>query len=185
MPAPVFVLVDGPTYLNIPYFQMPDPTSREDQYTPLDLIQLSKLVGRRCAAWVNEHSTVRLVRTRNYLPLKTSVHAHWLAFETRAIVDEFVAAFPRYDLAARVNALNSERDVAAEKIERRLRTGKFDLSRLPEQDRLPVARRYIELTEKLRETEQRIKDLQLAGDLAIQWAGKAVSTYLANPHPAS
>ena len=58
-------------------------------------------------------------------------------------------------------------------------------ARVVEQDRLPVARRYIELTEKLRETEQRIKDLQLAGDLAIQWAGKAVSTYLANPHPAS
>ena len=72
-----------------------------------------------------------------------------------------------------MNALKAERDVAVEKIERRLRTGKFDLSRLPEQDRLPVARRYIELTEKLLETEQHLKDLQLAGVLAIQWAGKA------------
>ena len=43
MPAPVFVLVDGPKYLNIPYFQMPDPTSREDQCTPLDL--------RNCRNW--------------------------------------------------------------------------------------------------------------------------------------
>ncbi len=174
MPAPFFVLVDGPKYLNIPYFEMPDPTSREDQCTPLDLMQLPKLVGRRCAAWVTECcSTVRLVRTRNYLPPKTSVHAHWLAFEARSIAEEFVVAFPRYDLEARVNALNAERDVAVEKIERRLSTGKFDLSRLPEQDRLPVARRYIELADELLETEQRIKDLQLAGVLAIQWAGKA------------
>src|SRR4051812_15227185 len=173
MPAPVFVLVDGPKYLNIPYFQMPDPSSREDQCTPLDLMQLPKLVGRRCAAWVTERrSTVRLIRTRNYLPLKTSVHAHWLAFEAPAIAESFVAAFPRYDLEARVNELKAELDVAVEKIEGRLRTGKFDLSRLPEQDRLPVARGYIELAEKLLETEQRIKDLQLAGVLAIQWAGK-------------
>ena len=174
MPAPVFVLVEGPEYLNIPYFQMPLPSSREDQYTPLNLTELQKLVGRRCAAWVHEHcSTIRLVRTRNYLPPKTSVHAHWLAFEAPAMAEVFVTAFPQYDLEARVNALNAERDIAVAQIERRLRTSRLDLGRLLEHDRLPVARKYIELTDKLLETEHRIKDLQLAGDLAIQWARKA------------
>ena len=51
----VLVLLDRPEYLNIPYFAMPDPSSRENRFTRLNLNSVSKMVGRRCAAWLTEH----------------------------------------------------------------------------------------------------------------------------------
>jgi hypothetical protein len=65
------VLLDRPEYLNIPYFSMPDPSSRENQFARLSLTALPKMVGRPCSAWVNEHrDNIQLIRTRNYLPLR-------------------------------------------------------------------------------------------------------------------
>jgi len=43
----VLVLLDRPEYLNIPYFEMPDPSSRENRFTRLNLNSLAKMVGRR------------------------------------------------------------------------------------------------------------------------------------------
>jgi len=46
---------------------------------------------------------------------------------------------------------------------------KGDLGRLPEQDRLSVARRLIELHEKLRDLDPLIKDLELVAEFAKHW----------------
>lgn len=129
----VLVLTDRPKRLNIPYFEMPHLSSREDRLARLNPNSLSKLVGRRCAAWVNEHGNeIELVSTRNYVPLKTSFHAYWLAFHDSALVDSFIAAVPHYNIADQLTRLRAERESLFAKINSRLQTGKFDLSRLPE-----------------------------------------------------
>ena len=166
----VLVLINRPEYLNIPYFAMPHPSSRENSLSRLDLNRLSKMVGRRCADWLEEHrGQIELITTRNYIPLKTAFHANWLAFHDPAIAESFLAAWPRYDAQKQLKSLRTERESLAGKIEQRLPTGKFDLSRLPEQDRLPVARRYVELREKLSDLDQYIKDLEFAAELSKQW----------------
>jgi predicted ester cyclase len=68
-------------------------------------------------------------------------------FHAAAVVDSFLAAFPRYNTDEQLEKLKGQREALVAKINSRLQTGKFDLSRLPEQDRLPVARRYVEFSE--------------------------------------
>jgi hypothetical protein len=165
------VLLDRPEYLNIPYFEMAVPSSRENRFARLNLNSLPKMVGRRCAAWLTEHrDKIDLISTRNYLHPKTAVYAHWLAFRDPALPESFLAVWPRYNSEEQIENLRTERERLAATIDRRLTTGSFDLSRLPEQDRLAVARRYIELHEKLCELDRHIRDLELAAEFAEQWA---------------
>jgi hypothetical protein len=99
---------------------------------------------------------IDLISTRNYRHPKTAVYVHWLVFRDPALAESFLAAWPRYSSGEQIENLRTEREMLAAKIDRRLKTGTFDLSRLPEQDRLPVARRYIELHEKLCELDQQV-----------------------------
>ena len=46
----------------------------------------------------------------------------------------FLAAFPRYSAEEQMENLRVEREALVANIDRRLQTGKFDLSCLPEQD---------------------------------------------------
>ncbi len=65
------------------------------------------MVGRRCAGWVNEHrDKIELISTRNYLPLKTAVYAHWLVFHDPALASSFLAAFPRYSAEEQMENLS-------------------------------------------------------------------------------
>jgi hypothetical protein len=146
------------------------PSSRDSRFARLNLNSLPKIVGRRCALWLTGNGgKVDLIGTRNYLHPKTAVYAHWLAFRPPALADSFLAAWPRYNSEKQIENLRMEREMLAAKIDRRLKTGTFDLSRLPEQDRLPVARRYTDLHEKLSDLDRHIKDLELAAELARQW----------------
>jgi hypothetical protein len=81
-----------------------------------------------------------------------------------------LAAWPRYDLKRQLENLRCERESLAGKIRGRLKIGKFDLSRLPERDRVAVARRYVELDEQLSDLVRHIKDLEVAANFAKQWA---------------
>jgi len=56
------------------------------------------------------------------------------------------------------------------KIEQRMEGSKFDPSHLPERDWLPVARRYMELRQRLSDLDRHIEDLDLAGEFGKQWA---------------
>jgi len=87
-----------------------------------------------------------------------------------AVAQLFLSAWPRYDRQRQVKSLSTARELLAEKIEQRMEGGKFDPSRLPERDRLPVARRYIELRQRLSDLDRHIEDLEHAGEFEKQWA---------------
>ena len=59
------ILLGSPCELHIPYFAMGVPASRESRVARLDIeSDLVKLVGRRCAAWVNarlERDVIELI----------------------------------------------------------------------------------------------------------------------------
>jgi len=167
----VLVPIQRPQYLNIPYFAMPHPSSRKNEYVRRDLRELPKRIGRQCAAWVfQRRENIDFIRTRNYLPLKTAVHLHWLAFPDRTSAQAFLAAWAHHDSQKQLEKLSAERGELVQRIDRRLQIGRFDLSRLPEQDRLPVARRYIDLQERVGELSRHIQDLELAASLGRQWS---------------
>jgi hypothetical protein len=134
------------------------------------------MVGRECARWLKDHGgKIEIITTRNYLPLKTAFYAEWLVFHDRSIAESFLSAWPRYDAQKQFEILRSQRGSLKEKTEQRLKSGKYDLSCLAEQDRLPVARRYVELTEKLNHLDQHIKDIELAQTFGVGWT-KQIST---------
>ena len=69
--ASCLILLDTPRDLNIPYFAMGAPSSRENSVVRLGIVGLEKLAGRRCAAWVKsqkDRDKIGLVETRNYIP---------------------------------------------------------------------------------------------------------------------
>jgi hypothetical protein len=129
----------------------------------------------------SRHDQIDVIGTRNYLHPKTAVYAHWLAFRDPTLAESFVAAWPRYDSEEQIGALRTEREMVAATIDRRVKTGTFNLSGLPEQERLPVARRYIELHEKLSELDRHIKHLELAAEFAKQWATQIQHAATLNP----
>ena len=153
--AKYLVLLGTPRDLHIPYFAMGIPSPRENSVTQLSIDgELAKLMGRRCAAWVKaktDQENIRLVETRNYVPRQTAFYAHWLLFEKEAAFLEFLEAFPHHGLDARLAKIAEERDASAADLDRRLYRRDFDLSRVgDEQQRINLARRYVETTDKLR-----------------------------------
>jgi hypothetical protein len=147
--------------------------SRENGVTRLGLDELSKLVGRRCSAWLNarkDRDQITLVGTRNYIPLKTALYAQWLLFQNEATYREFVQAFPRYSLDIRLTELGQERAALAANLDHRLQRGDFDLSRIgTEQQRTNLALRYVELTEKLRQLHEDFRLLETVKVLSVKW----------------
>ena len=101
--------------------------------------ELTKIAGRRCAAWVNarkDSDKIRLVETRNYIPRQTAFYAH-AAFEKEAAFLEFLEAFPHHGLDARLAKIAEERDALAADLDRRRVRRDFDLSRVgDEQQRI-------------------------------------------------
>jgi hypothetical protein len=156
---------------------VPAPSSRENRVARLNLdAELSKLVGRRCAAWLKaqkDHEKIRMVETRNYVPRQTAFYATWLLFENEALALEFLEAFPHYRLGARLAKITEEREALAAELDRRLVRRDFDLSRVgDEQQRTNFARRYFETTDKLRQLDEDFRLLETAKGLGTEWQDK-------------
>ena len=172
--AKYLVLLGLPRNLHIPYFAMGVPRMRENYATSLDIDgELIRLAGRRCAAWVKakkDQERIRLVETRNYIPRQTTFCAHWLLFEEEAAFLEFLEAFPRHRLDARLVQIAAEREALAADLDRRRIRRDFDLSRVgDEQQRINLARRYVETTHKIRQLGSQFRLLETAKGLAVEW----------------
>jgi hypothetical protein len=175
--ASYLILLGTPRDLHIPYFAMPAPSSRENRVARLNLdAELSKLAGRRCAAWLKaqkDQEKIRLVETRNYVPRQTAFYAHWLLFEEETAFREFLEAFPDHGLEARLAKIAEERDALAADLDRRRHRRDFDLSRVgDEQQRTNLARRYVETTDKLRQLDEDSRLLETAKGLGTEWQDK-------------
>jgi hypothetical protein len=171
------ILLGTPRELNIPYFAIGDPASRENGVTRLGLdSELRKLVGRRSLAWIDarkNQAKITFVETRNYVPLKTAFYAEWLVFETEAMCAEFVQTFPIYCLNIRLAKINGEREALATDLDRRRKRGDFDLSRVgAEQQRADLARQYVEKTDKLHQLQDDLRLLKTAKQFRDEWQEK-------------
>ena len=153
--ASPLVLIGVPRELHIPYFAMGVPRSREDRIERLELgTVLARLVGRRCAAWINaraEGAKIELIATRNYIPPQTTFHATWLVFGDEAVVGEFLGTYPQHRLDGRMDKLEADHHVLSAKLRDRLRRGDFNLGRVGDEcQRENLARCYVEAAEALR-----------------------------------
>ena len=174
--AKFMVLLGTPRDLNIPYFAMGAPSSRENSVVRLAIDGLEKLAGRRCAVWLKaqkDQEKIRFVETRNYVPRQTAFYAQWLLFEEETAFREFLEAFPHHGLEARLAKIAEERDALAAELDRRLVRHDFDLSRVgDEQQRINLARRYVEKTDELRQLGRNFRLLEIAQELATERQAK-------------
>jgi hypothetical protein len=166
-----------PRDLHIPYFAMGARHTRENCATCLGIEgELTKVAGRRCAAWLKaktDQENIRLVETQNYVPPQTAFYAHWLLFEMEAAFLEFLEAFPHCGLDARLAKTAEERDALAADLDRRRVRRDFDLSRVgDEQQRTNLARRYVETTDKIRQLDAHLRLLETSKRLAADWSDK-------------
>jgi hypothetical protein len=171
------ILLGTPRELRIPYYARGASRIQESSFTRLDMDrELTKLAGADCAVWVkarHDQEKLRLVETRNCLPLQTAVYAQWLLFENEAEALEFLEAFPRYDLDARISKISEELQTLTADLARRVIRRDFDLSRVgDERQRRNVARRYVEMTDKLRQLSTDLRLSETAKDLAREWQDK-------------
>ena len=129
--------------------------------------------GRRCTGWINawkDRAKIALIETRNYVPPKTAFYAEWLLLESEAAFVEFLQDFPHYSLGARLAKINDEREALAADLERRVKRRDFDLSRVgDEQQRTNLARRYVEMTDKLHQLHADFRLLETAKVLSGKW----------------
>jgi hypothetical protein len=172
------IILDRPTDLHIPYFAMGHPFSYHNGAVPLDIdtdLNEKQLVGRRCADWIRAYrgeDEIRLTSTRNYIEPRTALYVNWLLFREECLGNEFLNAFPRYQIERRIESLRRERQVLVDKLEQRMRRGGYDLSRLDEKHRWTIARRYIETHDKIVDLERHERSLDIAQSLAREWRDK-------------
>jgi hypothetical protein len=167
------IILDRPSNWNIPYFAMGVRYSFENRATRLDIdTNLTKIVGRRCADWVRDRQgdgAIRLLSTRNYVPPKTAVYAHWLSFRESPLADDFLNAFPRYRIEEWIEKLRWEREVLEKKVEQRLKRRGYDLSRIGEEQRRTVAQRFVEAQDKIGDLALFQRQLETVGKLPQAW----------------
>jgi hypothetical protein len=174
--AGYIILLGTPRELNIPYFAMGSSHAKENCITRLGLDnKLSKFMGRRCIAWINARKNqekITFVETRNYVPPKTAFYADWLLLESEAAFRDFLQTFPHYCRDTRLGKINGEREALSVELERRVKRRDFDLSRVgDDQQRANLARRYVEITDKLRQLHEGFRLLETAKAVSEKWHG--------------
>jgi hypothetical protein len=110
--------------------------------------------------------------TRNYVPPKTAMYAHWLSFCEGPLADDFLNAFPRYRLEERIEKLRREREVLEKKVEQRLRRRGYDLSRIGKEQRRSVAQRFVDAHDKIRDLASFQRQLETVGQLPKAWCAQ-------------
>ena len=129
-------------------------------------------LGGNVSRWVIDQARghdVRLVHTRNYIPLKTAFHADWLLVQETELAVALVEKFPQFNTLTVVELLKRERDALAETLEERARAGRYDLSLLPADQRRAVADRFREADNKVKELSERIELLETAEGMRSEW----------------
>jgi hypothetical protein len=172
--ASYMALLGTPRELNIPYFAMGAIQSRENYATSLDLDgKQSKLAGHDCIVWANarkDRDKIALIETRNYIPPKTAFYAQWLRFHNKDAFLEFLQAFPHHSLDTRIAKIIEEREALLADVDRRVKRRDFDLSLVgDEHQRTNLARRYVEMSDKLRQVETEVRLLESAKVLRVKW----------------
>jgi hypothetical protein len=168
------ILIGTPETRNIMVQALAVPRFRESWGEYFDIEKcLPKIAGGNVARWAIEQAKVhdiRLVHTRNYVPLKTAFHADWLFVQEGEIAAALVERFPQFDTPRTVEKLTQERDALAEVLKQQSRKGKYDLGKLPPDRRRSAADRFIETDNKVKDLSERIDLLETAEGLRSEWS---------------
>jgi hypothetical protein len=81
-----------------------------------------------------------------------------------------VEKFPQFDTPRIIEKLKQERDGLAVTLEERVRAGRYDLSKLPSDQRRAVADRFIVADDELRNLSERMDLLRTAEGLRTGWS---------------
>jgi hypothetical protein len=170
------VLFDRPRFLNIPYFALGAPNARDNACYERDLgDKFIRLVGTRCGDWVRIHKgegLIKLVTTRTFIPPKTAFYLNWLVFQDDALAEEFLRCFPKYDFDLGIEKLRGERESLELALIERTNRGGFDLSRFSEWQRASIARRYVEIHEKIEDLREYESGIERARGLGEEWQNR-------------
>jgi hypothetical protein len=80
---------------------------------------------------VREHQdNVTVLSTRDYIPRQTALHLKWMTFRDDLLRDEFLNAWPHYEIDRKIEKLEKERNALAQKMTERVQRGGFDLSKI-------------------------------------------------------
>ena len=170
------ILLGTPRELHIPAMAMPSASAREDRASAQDLSEVAKLAGRKSLAWIQarqDRGSIKLIGTRNYVPLQTAFYANWLVIGDEAVAREFLEAFPSWNLDFRLAKLSDEIQKSIADIKLRLDRGDFNLGRVGnEEQRENLARRYVEIADKRHQSETDFRLLEMAKELGEKWQSK-------------
>jgi hypothetical protein len=167
------ILVGMPETRNIMAQALAVPRFRESWWEYAEIEKcLPRIAGGNVSRWVIEQARdhdIRLVHTRNYIPLKTAFHADWLLVQEAQMVAALVGKLSQFNTPSVIEKLKQERDDLAEGLELRARAGGYDLSKLPSDQRRSVADRFIEADAKVNDLSERIDLLETAEGLRSEW----------------
>lgn len=169
------VLIGAPQELNIPYFAMPLPSSKESSwyYPGRKATPLSDLLGGNTYRWVVDKQKkhgIKRICTRNYIPIKTAFYANWLVFNDDVLAQEFLTRFPQFVTDSSIKKLKSDLDELVGKVDIKLKRGAYDLSKYPFDQRRYAAQRFIDFDDQVRSLTERIRYLETASKLADEWS---------------
>jgi hypothetical protein len=105
-----WIALNTPEELNIPYFALPVPSSRENRIDRTISSTHSKYLSHAQRTWLRANGltkSTRIVSTRNYDPPKTAVYVDWLVFDAEQWADVFLELFPSFNPEIRTAALES------------------------------------------------------------------------------
>jgi hypothetical protein len=170
------VLIGRPKSLHIMAMAMAAPSARESWWG-YGKIEIARL-GAQSVQWIltrGKERNIRLIRTRNYVPSQTAFYADWLLFQEDELACQFLTAFPRFQIANRLQGLQRDRQIIATRLEERLRRGGFDIGKHPPEQRRAIAQRFIELDDKLRDIDEHRRGIELAEQLSLEWTARLES----------
>lgn len=171
--ATQLILLGTPRELHIPVMAMPSASVREDRASAQDLSEVVKFAGRKSLAWIQarpDRGSIKLIGTRDYVPLQTAFYANWLVIGDEATAREFLEVFPGWNLDFRLAKLSDEiqKSIADRKL--RLDRGDFNLGRIgSEEQRTNLAKRYVEIADNLHRLDTDFRLLKMAKELAEKW----------------
>ncbi len=156
--------------LNVPYFAVGLASQRKSWKVAITDRQTKlKILGKK-AAWLHKHldGKWQLIHTRNFTaPTKTAIYSYWLVFESNSDASLFLSNFP--DISNRLQAKREEKEALVRRLDRGLSSGGYDLSRLPENQRMATAQSFVDKSKAINDVQNKIEKLERSFELAEFW----------------
>jgi len=162
-----WIALKTPEELNIPYFALPVPSSREDRIDRTTSSMHSRYLSRAQRAWLRANGlteSARVISTRNYDPPKTAVYVDWLVFFTEESAEAFLTAFPSFRPENRIASIEA-------RIVEIRRSAASKLSMHPIKS---LIREHTEqAAREIASLEREVQRMRLSQELARGWAVKS------------